>query len=70
VLEPTVDVPDQFKQIVRRARKQLLKDADADLLQAFNGFVSALNEGRSEEDLIELSDDLADAFDDARDRAR
>jgi molecular chaperone DnaK (HSP70) len=70
VMEPSVDVPEQFKQIFRRARKQLLKQADVDLLQAFNGFVSALNEGRSDNDLIELGDDLADAFDDARDRAR
>jgi hypothetical protein len=70
VVRPTVDVPDQFKQVVRRARKQLVKHADPDLQQAFNAFVSALNEGRPEEDLIELGDDLADAFDDARVRAR
>ena len=68
LLIPTVEVPDQFKQIVRRAKKQLLRKFDRELFTAFNAFVTALNLGKSEEELEEVGDDLADAHEDARDR--
>ena len=66
VMEPAQPVPEQFKQIVRRAHKQLLREPDAGLLEAWKAFVTALNAGQSEVQLEELGDALADAFDQTR----
>jgi molecular chaperone DnaK (HSP70) len=67
-LEATVDVPAQFKQTVRRARRQLSKKPDGELLAALNAFIQALNAGGDEEMLEDLGDELADIYDDARRR--
>ena len=65
-IEPAVDVPDQFKSLVRRAKKQLLKELNENLLKSFNEFVTALNEGKALDILEDLGDDLEDAYHDAR----
>ena len=64
--EPAREVPEQFKSIVRRAQKQLLKQADPRLQAALNGFITALNDGAPEEDLLELGDTLGDVYDEVR----
>jgi molecular chaperone DnaK len=66
IIEPTIEVPEQFKAIVRRAKKQLVKEINAELLKAYNDFATALNSGKSIKDLEPIGDDLADAYDDAR----
>jgi hypothetical protein len=66
VIEPALEVPAEFKQLIRRARKQLERSADPRLLAAYNAFTSALNAARSREELEALGDDLADAHDDVR----
>jgi len=65
-LRPNRDVPEQFKQTVRRAEKHLLKQPDARLLEAFNTFIAAFNAGTGEDDLVDLGDKLADLFDEVR----
>ena len=66
LIAPTAEVPAQFKQVVRRANKLLLKKSAPELLEAFNAFTTALNAGTPEDDLLDVGDDLADAYDDAR----
>jgi len=70
LIQPTQPVPDQFKSIVRRAEKWVLRYGDGELREAYNGFVAALNQGPPEDELTDLGDDLADAYSDARARAR
>jgi molecular chaperone DnaK (HSP70) len=67
IVEPTVDVPAEFKSIVRRARKKLLKTLNPDLLNAFNAFTNALNAGTPEDELEELGDALGDIYHDTPD---
>lgn len=64
--EPVTEVPAQFKQMVRRVRKQLFKQFDSELLAMYNQFIKNLNAGYSEEDLADLGDELADLYDDAK----
>lgn len=64
--DPAKPIPDQFKQIVRRTHKQLLRQPDPELLKAWEAFMAALNAGQAEAELEELGDALADAFDRAR----
>lgn len=67
IIEPKVDVPDQYKSIVRRAQKQLLIRIDPELLAAFNAFVSALNEGGRDDDaLLDLVGELENIYHDCR----
>lgn len=66
LIEPEVEVPEQFKQILRRSRKQLLKKFDQPLLDAFNAFAIAINSNELLENLEDLGDTLADTYDDAR----
>ena len=66
LIEPASEVPDQFKQLVRRVKKQLIKQYDENLANAYNVFVSEINKGTAENDLLDAGDDLAEAFDDAR----
>ena len=65
-LEPNREIPDQFKQVVRRAQKLLIKSSAPQLLNTLNEFIAALNRGVAEDDLVEFGDNLADAFDEAR----
>lgn len=69
IVEPMVDIPAEFlefKTLVRRARKHLERSPVQQLLDAFNAFATALNEGKSGKELESLGDALADAYDDAR----
>jgi molecular chaperone DnaK (HSP70) len=66
VLEPAVEVPDQFKGSVRRARKLLLKKPHPKLIEALNTFISSLNQGATEDELADLGDDLEDTYIDCR----
>lgn len=66
IVEPAAEVPDQFKGTIRRAHKQLLKQFDQQLLDAFNAFTIALNAGKSEDDLIDLGDELEDTYQECR----
>ncbi|MBN2202416.1 Hsp70 family protein [bacterium] len=64
--EPAVPVPEQFKSIVRRSQKLLLKEIDAGLLKAFTDFITALNSGVTGEKLEDLGDTLEDVYADAK----
>ncbi len=66
IIQPVAPVPDQFKQIVRRAQRELTKEMNPELLQAFNAFTVKLNAGASENELVESGDELADVFDNIR----
>lgn len=66
LLEAAVPIPDQFKQLVRRSQKQLLKEHHDALAAKYNEFIAALNAGKNEDDLMDLSDELADIFDAVR----
>jgi molecular chaperone DnaK (HSP70) len=66
IIEPVVEIPDQFKSIVRRTKKQLVKKPNVDLVEAFNVFINALNAGEPLGKLEELYDELADTYDEAR----
>jgi hypothetical protein len=66
IIEPVAEVPDQFKSIVRRARKLMLKNPDPRLISAFNSFTAALNGGNGEEELADLGDELEDTYHDCR----
>jgi hypothetical protein len=61
-----VEVSEAQKSLLRRARKQLLKKIDDPLVDAYNDFARAVNEGRGADDLTDLVDDLEDAYGDAR----
>ena len=41
-------------------------NVDPDLVEAYNSFAKAVNEGQSEDAVQDLADDLGDAYDDAR----
>jgi hypothetical protein len=60
------EVPAEYRQLVRRSRKQIDKQYNSKLAEKFNQFITVLNSGAGEADLEEIGDDLADAFDDAR----
>ena len=66
IVEPVVAIPDQFKQVVRRSRKLLVKSFDNKLVKALNTFTAALNAGHSEDDLEDLGDALADVYEDVK----
>ena len=66
ILEPSSEVPDQFKGLVRRAHKQLLNRPDPKLLRIYNEFVTALNQGQTDEDLEDLGEDLKDVYQQCR----
>jgi hypothetical protein len=70
LIEPAVDVPEQFKQIFRRSKKLLTKQYDQELFDSLNAFSAALNENKPLEELEDIGDDLAEVFDDARMRRR
>ena len=59
-------IPEQFKQLVRRVQKQMTKESNPQLLKALNAFIDKLNAGAAEDDLVDLGDELADAFDAVR----
>lgn len=64
--EATAEVPAEYRQTYRRARRHLLETHDPALAAALEAFVKALDDGSTDEALQELGDDLADRFDEAR----
>ncbi len=66
IVEPTTEVPAEFRAIRRRAVKQLYKQHNANLLAKLNAFTSVLNDGADLSTLEDFGDELADALDDAR----
>jgi len=66
IVEPTTEVPAEFRVIRRRAVKQLDKQPDQNLLDKLNAFTEALNGGADGAALEQAGDELADALDDAR----
>jgi molecular chaperone DnaK (HSP70) len=66
LVELTVEVGEQFRSILRRAKKQLLRRVDKELVKAYNAFALAANARRPEAELTDLSDELEDAYSDAR----
>jgi len=66
VQQPTVEVPAEFKSIVRRSQKLLLNGGNNQLRQAYDQFISLLNSGAAEDDLEEAGDTLADVYHDCR----
>ena len=65
LLEPTAEVPADFRSILRRAKKQLQKGHEQGLFDAINLFVSKLNSGAPSDEVEEAGDDLGDAYSDA-----
>jgi hypothetical protein len=63
---PTVEVPAEFKSIVRRSQKLILERPSPRLVAALNKFVTSLNRGAASDDLEELGDELADVYEDSR----
>lgn len=61
--EPVGDIPEQFKLIVRRAKKQYLTRPDKELQNAYNTFIEALNSGMKEVELEDIGDELANLYD-------
>lgn len=66
VLEPTVEVPSEFKSIVRRAQKKVAESANDKLRVACNRFIELLNSGAPSDQLEEAGDELADVYHDCR----
>ena len=62
----TGEVKDEYRSILRRTRKQLLRKIDPDLVEAYNNFAKAVNENGSVDIVQNLADDMGDAYDDAR----
>jgi molecular chaperone DnaK (HSP70) len=58
----TVEVKDEFKSLVRRAHKQLLRGTNPALVAAYNAFVTAANSGTADEQLTDLFDELDEAY--------
>jgi molecular chaperone DnaK (HSP70) len=59
---PQREVPAQFQSIVRRTQKLLLKGHSPAIVQVFNAFITALNAGVATDDLVEIGDELEDAY--------
>jgi hypothetical protein len=66
LLQPVVEVPAEFKSLIRRAQKLLSADGSPKLRAALNQFVSLLNSGAPSDALEEAGDELADVYHDSR----
>lgn len=64
--EVTAEVDEAHKSILRRARRQLLKMIDEPLVTAYNTLVAGVNQGLPPDELVDLNDELEDAYSDAR----
>jgi|GEM_PF-772205 molecular chaperone DnaK (HSP70) len=62
LIEPAVEVPDKYKMLTRRAKKQLLLNPAPDLLNAFNSFIKGLNNNLGETEIGKLNEQLSKAF--------
>lgn len=65
LVEIVVEIPAEFRMLVRRVQRFLVQEPTETLSRAFNTFAQALNDGASA-DLEVLGDELADVFDDVR----
>ena len=63
---PMVEIPAEFKSIVRRSQKMILERPNPRLVAALNAFVGTLNRGVTGPDLEEMGDELADVYEDSR----
>jgi hypothetical protein len=66
LVEIAVEVPAQFQGIVRRAKKEVLRQPNSNLIEIFNAFATALNSSQPIDQVEELGDDLENAYQDAR----
>ncbi len=66
IVQPTVDVPAEFRQIVRRSSRLLLDGGSDKLRDALNRFVTLLNAGAANSELEEAGDLVADAYDECK----
>ena len=66
LIEAQVEIPEQFKSLIRRAQKQLLKQHNSQLAKSFNAFITTSNEGGTAEDLEDLALDLEHDYHEAR----
>jgi molecular chaperone DnaK (HSP70) len=62
----TGEVKDEYRGILRRSRKQLVRKIDPDLVEAYNVFARAVNANKPADVVQDLADELGDAYDDAR----
>lgn len=66
LVEPKVEIPDQFKTTLRRSLRQIERQYNQKLVEAYNAFITALNEGKLKDELIDFEDDLLDVYEDVR----
>jgi molecular chaperone DnaK (HSP70) len=66
VKEPVKEVPDKYKMLLRRSKKQILKDQDPQLIAAYNAFVDALNKNADDAELAKLDGELNKVFQGAK----
>ena len=61
-----VEVKDEFKSLVRRVQKQLLRETNPALVAAYNAFATAANAGTADDQLTDLFDELDEAYGNAK----
>jgi molecular chaperone DnaK len=66
LIQPAVEVPEQFKSVVRRAQRLLARGIYPELAETYNAFINALNSGKTGPDLDDLRDELEDVYQDSR----
>jgi molecular chaperone DnaK (HSP70) len=64
--ELSAEVDGDTNSLIRRAKRQLVRNPDQNLWEALKAFIEGLNQGKPQEEINNLYDDLADAYDDAR----
>ena len=67
LIEPFTEIPDKYKMLVRRSKKQILLNPDPALIEAYNTFIKGLNNNLSESELAKLHEQLNKAFQDTKD---
>lgn len=64
--EAFVEIPDKYKMLIRRSKKQILLNPDPVLIEAYNSFINGLNENLSDSELTRLNEKLNKAFQDTK----
>jgi molecular chaperone DnaK (HSP70) len=67
LIEPSAEIPDKYKMLIRRSKKQILFNPDPVLVEAYNTFIKGLNENFGESELVKMSEQLNKAFQDTKD---
>ena len=62
IWEINVEVTEEYRSLIRRVKKQLIKTPDVKLLKDYNSFVTAINESKPDDELVDLYDDLQDSY--------